>query len=605
MVAMTDPETDRPLLDLALALAAEGEVIVSSVIGVPSDRPLAAAQSLARTRRRALDAAVRGEAKRSRLRIEVKVARRPWDAIVESVEREKVELLVLAWRRPGRPYLGTTLDEVLRRPPCDVAVVRGEGFDRARRILVPVRGGRYAQLSVRIATALAERNGGSVTLLHATERGQGYRRTRTALFDALGDRAHPTVAQLVTAVGPAAHVIAAELRHHDLIVLGATARDEATSPFGPIADSLARTTKPMLLVRTRTPTASPVFAQRPALPTDRRARSRFVSELVDKWFAENTFVSSEFADIDRLIELKEASGQTISLGLPALNEEATIGQVIRTMRSRLAERHALIDEIVVIDSGSQDRTREIALAEGVPVYVHQQILPELGAHEGKGEALWKSLAVLRGDIVCWVDTDIRNIHPKFVYGIVGPLLAHPRLRYVKAFYRRPLDIGGDLQATGGGRVTELTARPILNLFFPELSGMVQPLSGEYGGRRELLEQLPFFTGYGVETGLLIDVLQRAGLDAIAQTDMKQRIHRNQSLLALSKMAFAVLQVALKRVGEATGRPIWEEANASLKLVTMERQRYHLEVKEIEEIERPPMASVPQYRALRAGRRALA
>jgi glucosyl-3-phosphoglycerate synthase len=245
-------------------------------------------------------------------------------------------------------------------------------------------------------------------------------------------------------------------------------------------------------------------------------------------------------DLERLVDLKRRQGVTISVGLPALNEEETIGDVVYTMRTRLMGRYPLVDEIVVIDSGSEDRTREIAAGEGVPVYVHQKIASELGAYSGKGEALWKSLFVLRGDIVCWVDTDIRNIHPKFVYGIVGPLLAHPRLQYVKAFYQRPLNVGETLQATGGGRVTELTARPILNLFFPELSGMIQPLSGEYGARRTLLEQLPFFTGYGVEVGLLIDLLEHAGRTSLAQVDLTERVHRNQELVSLSKMAFAIL-----------------------------------------------------------------
>jgi len=159
-------------------------------------------------------------------------------------------------------------------------------------------------------------------------------------------------------------------------------------------------------------------------------------------------------------------------------------------------------------------------------------------------------------------------------------------------------VGGELQATGGGRVTELAARPMLNLFFPELSGVVQPLSGEQGGRRALLEQLPFFTGYGVETGLLIDTLQRAGLDAIAQVDMRQRIHRNQDLLALSKMSFEILQVALKRVGEQHGERLWEEANSSLKLITTEKGRLRLELHDIGTVERPPMVTVPAYRMAR-------
>src|SRR5207253_4556115 len=143
-------------------------------------------------------------------------------------------------------------------------------------------------------------------------------------------------------------------------------------------------------------------------------------------------------------------------------------------------------------------------------------------------------------------TDVSNAHPKFVYGVLGPLLQRPEIQFIKAFYQRPIRVGGELQATGGGRVTELAARPMLNLFFPELSGVVQPLSGEQGGRRALLEQLPFFNTYGIETGLLIDTLQRAGLGAIAQVDMKMRIHRNQYIYALSKQAFKILQVAMRR-----------------------------------------------------------
>jgi glucosyl-3-phosphoglycerate synthase len=261
-------------------------------------------------------------------------------------------------------------------------------------------------------------------------------------------------------------------------------------------------------------------------------------------------------------------------------------------------RFPLVDELVVIDSDSSDRTREIAEAEGVEVRIHQQVLPEWGVKKGKGEALWKSLHVLSGDIVVWVDTDVSSFHPKFVYGIVGPLLRRPEISFVKAFYRRPLNVDGELQATGGGRVTELAARPILNLFFPELSGIIQPLSGEQGGRRALLEQLPFFSGYGVETGLLIDVLRAAGLGAIAQTDMRQRIHRNQSLFSLSKMSFEILQVALKRVGEARGVQ-WEDANSTMKLISpTDDGHFHLALEAIGDTELPPMTTIPEYRAKR-------
>ncbi|HEX6060785.1 MAG TPA: glucosyl-3-phosphoglycerate synthase, partial [Candidatus Limnocylindria bacterium] len=258
-------------------------------------------------------------------------------------------------------------------------------------------------------------------------------------------------------------------------------------------------------------------------------------------------------------------------------------------------RFPLVDELVVIDSDSTDRTREIAKKLGVPVHIHQQVLPEIGPGRGKGEALWKSLAITNGDLVVWVDTDVSQFHPKFVYGLIGPLLIRPEIAFVKAFYRRPLNVGGELQATGGGRVTELAARPILNMFFPELSGIIQPLSGEQAGRRSLLERLPFFDLYGVETGLLIDILRAAGLRSIAQVDMKQRIHRNQSLLNLSKTSFEILQVAMKRLGEGRGQSLLDDANLTMKLISPTAEGFHLDVQDIGVVERPPMISVPSYR----------
>jgi len=463
---------------------------------------------------------------------------------------------------------------------------------------VPVRGGRYADLAARVAIGWARAQRGSVTLLHV--RAPEQRRTPT-LYQLLGERTQDErVERLVTRTGEPADVITEELREHDGIVFGATGRENARDPLGPVGQAIVGAARAAIIVRTAVPFSTAPFVAPAPLPSDRGERSKAISELVDRWFVQNTFTSSEFADLRRLVDAKERQNLRISVGLPTLNEEDTIRKVIRAIRTRLVERVPLVDEIAVIDSDSDDRTREIAREEGVPVHVLGDVLPEYGARRGKGEALWKSLHVLSGDLVVWIDTDVTRPHPKFVYGILGPLLLRPEVQYVKAFYQRPLRIDGELQATGGGRVTELSARPILNLFFPELSGMVQPLSGEQGGRRTLFEQLPFFTGYGVETGLLIDTLGRAGLDAIAQVDMKHRIHRNQSLLALSKMSFQILQVALKRVGEAHSERIWEEANATLKLITQaEGGRLRLEMHDISIAELPPMATIPEYRAARA------
>ena len=239
---------------------------------------------------------------------------------------------------------------------------------------------------------------------------------------------------------------------------------------------------------------------------------------------------------------------------------------------------------------------------GIPVHVHQQVLTEVGEPlHGKGEALWKSLYVLKGDIIAWVDTDVANMHPQFVYGLVGPLLREPRIGYVKGYYHRPIRTGDNIEHEGGGRVTELTVRPLINLFFPLLSGLVQPLAGEYAGRREVLEQLPFFSGYGVETGLLIDLLERYGLSAIGQVNLDNRVHRNRSLADLSLTAFAIVQVILTRLEERARIKLLEEVNNSMKLIRSEEDHLSLVVRHIRDVERPPIVSIPAYRERHQGR----
>jgi glycosyltransferase involved in cell wall biosynthesis len=375
--------------------------------------------------------------------------------------------------------------------------------------------------------------------------------------------------------------------------MGATAQAvRSTASLGPVVDRVLReSSTAVMAVKTRRPMSA-------TLP-DQTAGSQAISILVDKWFAENTFAAAEFDEIEELAALKRAQGLTISLALPALNEAETVGKVIRTIQRALMDKVRLLDEIVLIDSNSTDATRDIAEELGVPVFIHQALLPEYGARHGKGEALWKSLLVTQGDIVAWIDTDIVNIHPRFVYGILGPLLQNPGIKYVKGFYRRPLKVGGKIQAGGGGRVTELTARPMLNLFYPELSGVVQPLSGEYAGRRDALEQLPFFSGYGVETGLLIDMLERFGLASIGQVDLLERVHHSQPLEALSKMSFAILQAVIRKLEVRYGQTILEDVHKSMKLIRYEAGAYFLDVEEIVEHERPPMLHVPEYLERRA------
>ncbi len=250
-----------------------------------------------------------------------------------------------------------------------------------------------------------------------------------------------------------------------------------------------------------------------------------------------------------IAELEAAkAGRTISVVLPALNEEETIESVIDSI-SPLVD--GLVDELIVLDSGSTDDTEIRAIAAGARVVSREQALPGVPTRPGKGEALWRSLAATSGDIVVFVDSDLINPHPMFVPWLVGPLLTGEGIHLVKSFYRRPLnvgDVGGGAGATGGGRVTELVARPLLAALRPELGCMLQPLGGEYAASRELLTSLPFAPGYGVEIGLLVDTFDRLGLEAIAQVNLGVRAHRNRPLAELGAMSRQVIATLLSRCG---------------------------------------------------------
>ena len=279
-----------------------------------------------------------------------------------------------------------------------------------------------------------------------------------------------------------------------------------------------------------------------------------------------SFHHHDFSDIPALVAEKEAAGLRISLCIPTLNEEGTIARVVSVLRGELLDKHAVLDELVVIDSGSTDRTRSLAAEAGAEVVLAEHILPFQGQRSGKGENLWKAVHHLSGDILCFVDGDIGNIHPRFVYGTVGPLIRHPEIDYVKGFYERPLLATEGVDPRGGGRVTEILVRPLLQRFCPELAGLHQPLAGEYAARRELLEIIPFPTGYGVETAHLLDVQRLRGIGAIAQTDLDERIHRNRSLAQLGRMSGEILDAFFSRL------PVPSAATG----------------------ERPPMISLPEY-----------
>jgi glucosyl-3-phosphoglycerate synthase len=306
------------------------------------------------------------------------------------------------------------------------------------------------------------------------------------------------------------------------------------------------------------------------------------------WFARRTFATADL-DLQDLIARKRASGVSVSLVLPARNEAETIRGVVESGMTLLDR---LVDEVVVLDGNSTDGTAHLAADAGAVVHQDGQILPQFGPALGKGDALWRSLTVTSGDIVVFIDTDIRNPDPRFVWGIVAPLLLDEDIDFVKGFYDRPIEVGGVLQPSGGGRVTELMARPLLNLFWPSLAGLVQPLSGEYAGRRSVLERVPFFTGYGVEIGLLIDVLAACGVDAIAQVDVGRRVHRNQDLQGLSRMSFAIAHVAMHRLSASQRAQFSETLSTTYVQFGRDDQgRITLRPRDVADTERPPIHDV--------------
>jgi glucosyl-3-phosphoglycerate synthase len=266
------------------------------------------------------------------------------------------------------------------------------------------------------------------------------------------------------------------------------------------------------------------------------------------WFMEATVQRPPWT-IEQLIAAKQ--GRTVSVVLPALNEQATVGALVGALRPLVG---GLVDELVVMDSGSTDRTADVASKAGARVVQRTDVLPELPPWPGKGEVLWRSLAATSGDVLVFIDSDLVDFDAGFIPALLGPLLWHRRRRHdvalVKGFYRRPLRIESGESGTGGGRVTELLARPLLNALRPELAGVVQPLGGEYAATREFLESVPFAAGYGVEIGLLLDVHTDYGLDGLAQVNLGVRKHRNRSLLELGVMSRQILGAALSRCGIA-------------------------------------------------------
>jgi glucosyl-3-phosphoglycerate synthase len=315
---------------------------------------------------------------------------------------------------------------------------------------------------------------------------------------------------------------------------------------------------------------------------------------VSRWLGRRTYRAASYS-AGRLLAAKQRDGSRISVVLPALDEERTVGTIVAAIREAFVDRLPLVDELVVVDSGSTDRTASVAAAAGARVVHVDDVLPARGRVPGKGEALWKSLFVTDGDLVVFLDSDVQSFDPAFVVGLLGPLVTDPSVGYVKGLYDRPVATAEGLMPAGGGRVTELMARPLLGALWPHLAGFVQPLCGEYAGRRGLLERVPFVSHYGVELGLLVDLAELAGVDALAQVDLGTRRHAHQSDAALGRMAGQILQTALARC------PSLPVPGDQLVQFVRDDADFEAVAWDVGVLQRPPMLSVPEYRARRASR----
>jgi glucosyl-3-phosphoglycerate synthase len=636
LIPVANPATAEELIRIGASLAdrRSGELTALGIVEVPEGMPLSEGASRARQARRLLQRVLDFAPEGTTIHPIVRIGRHTAEGIVEAATEQEADLIIFGWggkanpraARPGpdgRPprragegrsagtsvVISPTIDEVVRDSPCDIAVVKQRGAQEIRRILVPVRGGPHAELALQFAEAIAERHDARVIVLHLVPPGitlavrAQAEHALASFIRQYGGRAEPLLREATNV----RNAILREAEQADLVVMGASAAAATMSGdghgilFGALPEAIAtRAKSTVIVVKTREAIDRSTFetlaekAESLAAADRAAEEARAVPARVERWFGESNFHHAEFSDLRRLVQLKEKQNLTVSLVLPTLDEEETIGPIVRRAIREMMGRLPLLDEILVIDSASTDRTREVAEAEGARVVQHPDVLARYGSFRGKGEALWKSLYETTGDIIVWADTDVRNWHSRMVYGTLGPLLHEPRIQYVKGYYQRPIVEDGILKEGGGGRVTELVARPLINLFYPELSGLIQPLAGEYAGRRALLETIPFFTGYAVEIGHLIDVADRVGLEGLGQVDLERRLHRNQELEGLSRMSFVILQAVIRRLEERRKVRLFAELGSTMKLPRSGRGRLGLEVLELADHERPPMIRIPEY-----------
>jgi glucosyl-3-phosphoglycerate synthase len=475
------------------------------------------------------------------------------------------------------------LEDLLYDPPCDVALLRTEAAaPPITGILLAVRGGPSAELAVQLARSIRASTGATLTLLHIFDPRQSPedRAREEQTFAGLRAQVDGPVIELKGSSTNVRQAIIKEAQRHQLLILGAT-RSLMHRPMvlgAPLQRMLRRLPGTVMIVK-----KAGVPTSRPAVPrTETRAA---ITEQVDRWLTENTFDSREFDDLQRLVDRKQRQDLTISLAIPATPGATGLGAAVRGLKQALMGRTPLVDEIVVLDMAGAPRGERAFRAAGVPVVRAADVLSRYGSFPGSGDAQWKSLHVLKGDLICWLDPAGPALQPRLVAGLLGPLLTDPDIAYVTAFSRRPPTAAAD-------PITDLGVRPLLNLLFPALSGLVDPLSADRAGRRAVLETVPFFTGHGLALGLLLAIASTHGPRALAQVEVGPRARRDPADLRAT--AFAQLQVCLKYLGDRHRIQLVDQVNRTIKQIQYEDERYWIEQQELEDMERPPMVTVPEY-----------
>jgi len=600
LIPTTNPSRTGPLLRFASAFTQGDEPgTLLGILEVPSQRDARATPEVAHAYRTLLSQTTRQARDLQGVRPLVRIAHVAAQGIREVAIEADANLLLLdagaGGRAPADGQWTNAVEDLLYDPPCQAVLIRpADGSWPIRSVLVPVRGGPHAELAVRLGHAICQSAGAELCLLHVfnPKTPQDARAREQGIFDRLVAAIDAPLRKLTVSSAAVRETIIAETGRHQVTILGATlSLMHRPMVLGlPLNKLLRRLAGTVLVVKTPGPARHPAGAADLPVRVESRAA---VAQWVDRWFAENTFHYREFAPLRRLLDLKQRQGLVVSLALPTQNNERTIGPTVRTLRRACMERMPLIDEILVVDSASTDRTARQAQAAGATVVQHADVLARYGSFPGAGDALWKSLYVLKGDLVCWLDPALAAAHPGVVYGLLGPLLTDPEIHYVKAFFGRPAGAKDSLPQ-GGDRVTELAARPLLNLLFPELSGFIQPLDRQSAGRRRVLQSVPYQSGEGVEIGLLLTIAEAFGIKAIAQVDVGRGRRAPPNPQELSRTAFAIVQVALKRLGERHRIHLLEDVNRTMKLIRYEDERFFIEQAEVEDVERPPMDTVPEY-----------